>query len=76
MLTNARIITSNESLKLLSDVRLGVNMGIIKKIDITTINEIAFLIQPSTLQKVFGTKLNEEERNIKRAELIRTKFII
>ena len=44
LLSNARIISSEEALKLLSDVRLGVYMGIINNIDINILNEIQLLI--------------------------------
>jgi protein arginine kinase len=71
---NARIISAQECFKLLSDVRLGVSMGIIKDIDIGTLNEILVLSQPATLQKISGKQLREDERDIKRAELIRTKI--
>ncbi|MHB8061396.1 MAG: protein arginine kinase [Ruminiclostridium sp.] len=74
LLLNARIISTQECFKLLSDVRLGVSMGIIKDIDIATLNEILVLSQPATLQKISGKQLREDERDVKRAELIRTKI--
>ncbi|MCX8128546.1 MAG: protein arginine kinase [Clostridia bacterium] len=72
--TNARIISSEECLKLLSDVRLGVDMGIIKDIPIETINEIMLLTQPANLQKLAGKLLSPDERDISRAEVIRKKL--
>lgn len=74
LLLNARIISTQECFKLLSDVRLGVSMGIIKDINIATLNEILVLSQPATLQKISGKQLKEDERDVKRAELIRTKI--
>lgn len=74
LLENARLLSAQESFKLLSDVRLGVSMGIIKDIGILTLNEILVLSQPATLQKIAGKQLNQEERDIKRAELVRTKL--
>jgi protein arginine kinase len=74
LLLNARIISMQECFKLLSDVRLGVSMGIIKDIDIATLNEILVLSQPATLQKISGKQLNGDERDVKRAELIRMKI--
>lgn len=76
ILSSARIISSEESLKLLSDVRLGVDIGIIKNINIETLNEIMLLIQSANLQKFIGKTLNEDERDIKRAQLIRGKLQI
>ncbi len=69
--SNARIISSEESLKLLSDIRLGVEMGIIKDITIEKLNEIMLKIQPANLQKVCNRQLTPEERDVQRAELIR-----
>ncbi len=74
LLLNARIITTQECFKLLSDVRLGASMGIIKDIDIAVLNEILVLSQPATLQKISGKQLGQDERDIKRAELIRMKL--
>ncbi len=72
--SGARIISYEESLKLISDVRLGVDMGIIKDINIETLNEIMLLIQPASLQKTAGSVLGPDERDIKRAEIIRNKL--
>jgi len=67
-------MTSEEGLKLLSDVRLGVDMGIITDIDIRKLNEIQLLVQPANLQESVGRPMNPEERDIKRAETIRNKL--
>jgi len=72
--SNARIISSDEGMKLLSDVRLGIDMGIITDITLETINEIMLLIQPANLQKLAGRLLNQDERDIMRAEVIRGKL--
>lgn len=74
ILSNARIISSEECFKLISDVRLGVVMGIIKDIDVSKLNEILLKIQPANLQMNFENPLSPEERDIKRAEMIREKL--
>jgi protein arginine kinase len=74
ILLGARIISAEESLKLLSDVRLGVSMGIIKNISMKILNEIMIIIQPALLQKRVGSPLSPDERDIKRAEIIRNKL--
>ncbi len=74
ILSNARIISSEESFKLISDVRLGVDMGIIKNIDTSKLNEILLKIQPANLQMSFEKPLSPDERDIKRAEMIREKL--
>jgi protein arginine kinase len=62
---------TGETLKRLSDLRLGVDMGIIHDIDITDINKMMLLIQPGGLQKRKGRVLSSEERDTCRAELVR-----
>lgn len=74
ILSNARIISSEESLRLLSDVRLGVDMKIIGGITAGTLNEIMFLIQPAILQKLAGKMLAPDERDVRRADLIRNSL--
>ena len=71
ILQNARIMDTGETLKRLSDLRLGVDMGIIHDIDITDINKMMLLIQPGGLQKRKGRVLSSEERDTCRAELVR-----
>jgi protein arginine kinase len=74
VLSGARIISAEESLKLLSDVRLGVSMGIIKNISMKVLNEVMIIIQPALLQKRAGSSLSSDERDTKRAEIIRDKL--
>lgn len=73
-LKSAHIITSNETIALLSAIRLGVDLGIVKNLDSTMVNELLILTQPAHLQKLEGRLLNSNERDIKRADLIREKL--
>jgi protein arginine kinase len=43
-------------------------------LDRKLINELFIIIQPAHLQKIEGKKLNPEERDTKRANLIREKL--
>ncbi len=70
-LESARIITSAETIKLLSAIRLGIDLNILKGIDKTKINELLVLIQPAHIQKIEGRVLNPNQRDYKRADLIR-----
>jgi protein arginine kinase len=74
ILKSAHIITSQETTELLSLVRLGCDLGIIKEINRRAVNELFLLIQPAHLQKIENKKFTSQERDIKRAELIRAKF--
>jgi len=74
ILRNAHIMSSQETTELLSMVRLGVDMGIIKDVSRTSVNELFLTIQPAHLQKIEGKKLTAQERDIKRAAVIRQKL--
>ena len=74
VLRNAHIISSQETVELLSMVRLGIDLNIIKDVDRPAINELFLMIQPAHLQKLDGKKLSSAERDTKRASLIREKL--
>jgi len=74
LLSNARIISTEESLKLLSDVRLGIIMGLMKGMELEDLNLMLLMIQPAYLQKFAGGQFSPDERDQKRAEFIRTKL--
>ena len=74
-LKSAFVISSQETTEMLSMVRLGQDIGIIKDIDRRTINELFILTQPAHLQKLEGRKLNAQERDIKRAAILRSKLV-
>ncbi|MFZ2937694.1 MAG: ATP--guanido phosphotransferase, partial [Candidatus Omnitrophota bacterium] len=77
ILKSARIISSEETIELLSMLRLGCDLGVINKtINRSTINELFITTQPAHLQKIENKKLTSQERDIKRAELIRNKLKI
>lgn len=74
LLKSAYVISSNEAAELLSSVRLGVDLGLIKDIDTKSLNELFITIQPAHLQKWTGKILSPSMRDLTRAELIRAKF--
>lgn len=71
VLQSAIMINSNECLDLLSNVRMGVEMGIIKDIDKCILNDLLITTQPASLQMRYNAKFSEKESNINRARLIR-----
>ena len=73
-LRSARIITSSETIRLLSGIRLGVDLGIISGIGRTQINDLFILTQPAHLQKMEGKLLSATERDHKRADIVREKL--
>ncbi len=71
VLTNCRKITSEECNKMLSEIRLGVDLGIIKELTDLKVNKLELYTKPANLQKFIGQTLNAYERDIKRAEVIK-----
>ncbi len=67
-------ISSDEAMKLLSNVKLGIDMGIIEDVDNKLLSELLVLIRPAHIQKLNGEELDSIERDIKRAELIQTRL--
>lgn len=71
ILTNCRKITMEEAQNLLSTVKLGVDLGILKELSDLQIQKLYLYIQPGNLQKYFGEQYERLDREIKRAEMIK-----
>lgn len=71
ILKMARVISSEEILHLVSQVRLGVNIGIIKDVDIKSLNTLFVLTLPGHLQKSEGRELEPDQRDKIRASFVR-----
>ena len=67
ILLHARLLSSQETMKFLSDVRLGVDLGLIKKVPIKVLNELLVATRPGCLQYLKGRPLNAYERDLERA---------
>jgi len=75
ILKHAKTVSSGETLDLLSAVRLGVDLGLTSNgLDRKTMNELFLFSQPAHLQKLEGKKLSAQERDVKRAQLIRERL--
>ncbi|WP_210367526.1 protein arginine kinase [Bacillus sp. REN3] len=74
VLANSRIIETKEAARCLSDVRLGIDMGYIKNVSKSILNELMILTQPGFLQQYAGGPLRPNERDIRRAALIRERL--
>lgn len=71
LLKYSRIMSSMEAMKHISNVRLGMEMGIISNIDFKEITKLIIKTQPANIQRNANQELGKEERDIKRAALIR-----
>lgn len=67
ILCTAQTISSEETLHLLSSVRMGVYLGLILDVEIPTINKLFIHTQPAHLQKLRGSELPSADRNVERA---------
>ncbi|NLW17590.1 MAG: ATP--guanido phosphotransferase, partial [Firmicutes bacterium] len=73
-LTNARLLTSQEAIRLLSDVRLGHELGILNEVSYRTQNELLVLTQPAMMQRFADEEMQPETRDYKRAAIVRQRL--
>lgn len=76
ILKYGRIIESQEASARISDVRLGVDLGMIKDVSHNVLNELMVLTQPGFLQHYAKKVLTTSERDALRATLIRERLNI
>lgn len=74
VLAYSRIIESKEAAKCLSDVRLGIDLGLITNISKSILNELMVLTQPGFLQQYAKKSLTPQERDVRRATIIRERL--
>ncbi len=70
-LKSAHLITSEETVNLLSLVRLGVDLALIPGVDRGLLNRLFIQIQPAHLQRMEGKALTPAQRDARRAKLLR-----
>lgn len=71
ILRNARTIASQEAMELLSDLKLGVDLGVIRHSDPECLKQLMVQIRSAHLQRMMGQALPVQERDRLRASLIR-----
>ena len=71
ILTNARKLTSEETDNLLSDIKLGTDLGIIEELNDLKVKELMLYTKPANLQKKIGKLLDANERDKNRADVIK-----
>ncbi len=74
VLRTARVLSSEEALRLWSEVRLGAEAGVIKGLSRKAINELLVVTRPAFLQNLEGREMSQGERDIKRAALVRDRL--
>jgi protein arginine kinase len=75
ILTHASIISSEEALRLLSDVKLGEDLGILRVPGQTSFSELTLMTRPGYLMKEAGRELTPGERDELRASVLRRNLL-
>ncbi len=70
ILRTAQTISSEETMHLLSSVRMGVNLGLIEGLEIPTVNDLFIHTQPAHCS-IGGVESGYADRNIERARYLR-----
>ena len=71
ILSNARKLKEDETLELLSSVKLGTDLGIIKELDDMKMSELILYTKPANLQKRIGNELGLYELQAERANVVK-----
>jgi protein arginine kinase len=74
ILSNARRISTEEALTLLSDIRFAISLGLVHGVSGSDINRLHASLGPAGIQKLNGRPMNADERDQARAEMIRKIF--
>lgn len=72
ILRSALVISHDEALKLLSNVRLGIVSGQITDVTTETIDSLMLAVEPATLSVNINKNLSAHDRDIERAKLLKT----
>lgn len=71
ILTNARKLDSDECGNLLSNVKLGTDLGILAELNDSKVKKMMLYTKPANLQKYLGKVLDASQRDKNRAEIIK-----
>jgi protein arginine kinase len=74
ILKHARILTLEEAMRKLSDLRLGIELKVILGVQDKLLNELMVKIRPAFLTKTAGRELSRNKMDAARADLIRIEF--
>lgn len=71
IISNCRKISTKETLKLLSNIKLGTDLGILRELTDLKVQKLYLYTKPANMQKYLGEKYDKIERDEKRAEVIK-----
>ncbi len=74
LLRNARLMSSEEAMRHLSSLRLGVVMGVFNRVDLSELERLFLYTQPAHLQRMEGRELESGDRDVVRAKYLRNRL--
>ena len=75
VLTNAVLLSYNEFLKRIAEVKLGAMLGMINVADIEAIDDLIVSVRPANLCMQYGKPLSDMDRDLFRAEVVGKKLL-
>jgi len=74
ILANAHSISSKETMNLLSLMKLGADLGMFPDLEQSLVDELFMITQPAHVQKGVSEKLDADQRDTVRADLVRDRL--
>lgn len=74
ILKNSYILSKKEAMKLISNIRMGINMGLLNDLSLEIIDNLRSNIGKDTLRKNKKESFSKEQENIIRAEFVRNNI--
>ncbi len=74
LLVSARLMPAQEALERLSELRLGIALGLVKGIAMPQVDRLLLEVQPAHLQSAAGRLMGTEERDAARAARLRAEL--
>lgn len=76
ILQTARLMTHDEFMTLISNLRVGISLGLIQNIGLDTISGLIGDAQPATLMAVARRDMEPAERDVERAKMVRERLAV
>jgi len=74
IILHGHVVASREAVELLSAIRLGRSLGLVRHVEAAQLTDLMLKIQPGHLQKRVGRDLEADERDQMRAQVLRDEL--
>ena len=74
VMKTARLLTHEECMERLSDLRVGAACGLLPDVSLDTLSGLLCDVQPATLMTLAEKDMDPDERDVRRAELVRERL--